>query len=165
MPTHIVDSIGAMQHFLEKSASSYSFKNQNAALSKEVSIKLWYQKAKCSTFQSSQHRVVVLKSEVQHLPKESTSSCGIKNQNAALSKEVNIKLWYQKAKCSTFQRRQHQVVVSKSEMQHFPKESYQVVASTQSALITPNRISPFKPRGICRKIRKSPFKSMNLTIY
>jgi predicted GIY-YIG superfamily endonuclease len=100
--THIVDSIGAMQHFLEKSASSCDIKKRNAALSEEINIELWYQKAKCSTYQSSQHRVVVLKSEMQHFLKKSASSCGIKNQNAALSKEVSIKLWYQKPKCSTF---------------------------------------------------------------
>jgi hypothetical protein len=91
-----------MQHFLKKSASICCIKNQNAALSKEVSIKLWYQKAKCSTFQSSQHRVVVSKSEMQHFLKKSASICCIKNQNAALSKEVSIDLLYQKPKCSTF---------------------------------------------------------------
>jgi predicted GIY-YIG superfamily endonuclease len=154
-----------MQHLPKQSTSSCGIKKRNAALSEEINIELWYQKAKCSTFRRNQHRVVVLKSEVQHFLKKSASSCGIKNQNAALSGEVSIKLWYQKAKCSTYQSSQHRVVVSKTEMQHLPKESYQVVASTQSALITPNRISPFKPRGICRKIQKSPFKSMNLTIY
>ncbi|USK34455.1 hypothetical protein LIT25_03510 [Bacillus sp. F19] len=91
-----------MQHFPKQSTSICGIKKRNAALSKEESIDLLYQKAKCSTFQSSQHRVVVLKSEMQPFPKQSASICGIKNQNAALSKEESIELWYQKAKSSTF---------------------------------------------------------------
>jgi hypothetical protein len=93
-----------MQHLPKQSTSSCGIKKRNAALTKAVNIELWYQKAKCSTFRRNQHRVVVLKSEVQPFLKKSASSCGIKNQNAALSEEVSIKLWYQKAKCSTYQR-------------------------------------------------------------